>query len=343
MAAYRAMPRGSYEFLSPAKDQEATLRALKLDGKNLFYMATPSFLEKTMKIKAETITDLTTGKTISAKNGTITVALSPCDLRAFSSREMPGFVEIKTETDKFFEKNLAMVKDKIKVAEKSGISTARAKADVKNIKKLVLDKKFDSAADLLINSLEIKKIYTQLVNNGKGKGWTWCYLGPFPLSTQKGYFVTSGVNKFETEFIKEDMPPDFERTYSNFNDEPVKWEKFVTKPGKINFGNIYPWEADYTVSYACIGIESSKGQKATILSGSSDNIKIWLNGKKVHNMKRGSRDARLGQDKIDVTLKKGYNLIMFKVHNYINLYQIMLKVVPQERGTVKIVPPKGRK
>ena len=66
-------------------------------------------------------------------------------------------------------------------------------------------------------------------------------------------------------------------------------------------------------SYALITLESATAQSdVTMRAGSDDSIKVWLNGKVVHNnpIDRGSQDY---QDRFTVDLKRGDNLLLVKV------------------------------
>ena len=73
-------------------------------------------------------------------------------------------------------------------------------------------------------------------------------------------------------------------------------------------------------SYALLILESSKKQSdVTIGVSSDDSIKVWLNGEEVHknpvNRGRGGTPANINgyQDRFEVDLKKGANLLMVKV------------------------------
>jgi HEAT repeat protein len=69
---------------------------------------------------------------------------------------------------------------------------------------------------------------------------------------------------------------------------------------------------DNRVAYLYTRIWSPKGQKARLELGSDDGVKVWLNGQLVHanNVERG---AEPGQDRADVTLIEGRNLVLVKL------------------------------
>ena len=73
-------------------------------------------------------------------------------------------------------------------------------------------------------------------------------------------------------------------------------------------------------SYALLILESSKKQAGVTMGTSSDDsLKVWLNGEEVHKMAvnrgRGGLPANINgyQDRFEVDLKKGANLLMVKV------------------------------
>jgi len=80
------------------------------------------------------------------------------------------------------------------------------------------------------------------------------------------------------------------------------------------------WQIDLTqvvggdnrVAYLRTGVKSSKQQKATLEIGSDDGVKVWLNGKLVHS-NNTLRGVNPGEDKVNVTLKKGDNTILMKI------------------------------
>ncbi|MHC4461785.1 MAG: HEAT repeat domain-containing protein [Planctomycetota bacterium] len=57
---------------------------------------------------------------------------------------------------------------------------------------------------------------------------------------------------------------------------------------------------------------SVKSQKVRLELGSDDGIKVWLNGQLVY-ANNVTRAAGAGQDKVEVTLKQGWNLLLLKI------------------------------
>ena len=76
----------------------------------------------------------------------------------------------------------------------------------------------------------------------------------------------------------------------------------------LGFGNV-----DSHVAYGSIRVYSPEQQQTTMLVGSDDSVKVWLNGTLVHTnaVFRGSSDY---QDRFAVTLKQGINVLLVAVY-----------------------------
>lgn len=72
---------------------------------------------------------------------------------------------------------------------------------------------------------------------------------------------------------------------------------------------------DQVALYYAIYADSSADQDVTLLLGSDDACKVWVNGKQAH-VHRGTRAIAAGQDKIATKLKSGRNTIVVKVENF---------------------------
>ena len=67
------------------------------------------------------------------------------------------------------------------------------------------------------------------------------------------------------------------------------------------------------VAYGSVALDSPREQKTTMLVGSDDAVKVWLNGELVHNnpINRGASDF---QDQFPVILKEGTNILLVAVY-----------------------------
>ena len=72
-------------------------------------------------------------------------------------------------------------------------------------------------------------------------------------------------------------------------------------------------DVDNHVAYGSIALNSPRKQNTTMYVGSDDAVKVWLNGKLVHDnpVDRGASDY---QDDFPVTLKKGKNILLVAVY-----------------------------
>ncbi len=70
---------------------------------------------------------------------------------------------------------------------------------------------------------------------------------------------------------------------------------------------------DTHVAYGSLTLKSPRVQKTTMLVGSDDSVKVWLNGTLVHNhaVIRGADDY---QEQFSVTLRQGYNILLVAVY-----------------------------
>ena len=72
-------------------------------------------------------------------------------------------------------------------------------------------------------------------------------------------------------------------------------------------------DIDNHVAYGSLALDSPRAQNTTMLVGSDDAVKVWLNGELVHNnaINRGASDF---QDQFPVTLKEGINILLVSVY-----------------------------
>jgi hypothetical protein len=95
----------------------------------------------------------------------------------------------------------------------------------------------------------------------------------------------------------------------------VKWRVMpvASKPAQ-------PWLMDILgifggeqrVAYARTWIHSDSEQAAVLDMGCDDGLKVWFNGKLVHAV-NASRGLTPGSDKVTITLKPGWNVVLLKI------------------------------
>jgi hypothetical protein len=95
----------------------------------------------------------------------------------------------------------------------------------------------------------------------------------------------------------------------------VAWR--TVKPnaeGYVDLKAFFGADSDQTVSYLYRELESPADQEATVLLGTDDGAKLWVNGELVHTNKQ-HRTAAPEQESFKTRLKKGRNTILLKVNN----------------------------
>ncbi len=88
----------------------------------------------------------------------------------------------------------------------------------------------------------------------------------------------------------------------------------------VRGGQTDPWQVnlektiggDNRVAYLRTGVRSPKEQSAKLQLGSDDGIKVWLNGKLIHE-NNATRPVSKADDTVTVDLKKGWNSLMLKI------------------------------
>ena len=92
-----------------------------------------------------------------------------------------------------------------------------------------------------------------------------------------------------------------------------EWVSLGGRKGVINISELIG-STENAAAYLRARIWSAKQQRGTLQLGSDDGVKVWLNGRLVH-ANNAVRGVTPGQDKIDVTLKRGTNELLLKVTN----------------------------
>ncbi len=117
----------------------------------------------------------------------------------------------------------------------------------------------------------------------------WIILGPFPNCedcSTTSYHHDERCAGFYTDYLKsiggekDAVPKDGMKVkYSEKNIERT-WFKIHSTEDKIHLTYLKP--KDMVVAYAFCQVESSKNQKTVLSVGSNDGLRVFLNGKEVH-------------------------------------------------------------
>jgi hypothetical protein len=146
-------------------------------------------------------------------------------------------------------------------------------------------------------------------------------LSPFPAAQE-----TVSINfptPFETDFLAGDGCVDLSKIYGE-----VAWEPATANKGYLNFLRLLPAPEhyiEYSVGYAYFEIESIHQRETVLKCGSSDSIKIWLNGKEVLSVE-AQRSHIMGSDEAPIFLKAGVNRFVVKVDQKVGPWGFSISV-----------------
>jgi len=129
----------------------------------------------------------------------------------------------------------------------------------------------------------------------------WMVIGPFDNADDKG---------LQTVYPPE-REIDLAKSYPGKGGKRVSWRKVSRKNGLILLGDVIQPTTDIVVYGAC-RIISPDDRKATLLVGSDDGVKVWLNGKLVHTH-HAHRGLKPDEDRIPIRLRKGDNTLLIKI------------------------------
>ena len=92
----------------------------------------------------------------------------------------------------------------------------------------------------------------------------------------------------------------------------------------INFGKLYG-HAEHISAYALMRIFSPEQRPVAILVGSDDQVRLWLNGKLIHeNMQL--RSPAPDSDATPATLSAGWNTLLARVINATGQHALYLRL-----------------
>ncbi|MFO0937190.1 MAG: hypothetical protein U0798_11830 [Gemmataceae bacterium] len=140
----------------------------------------------------------------------------------------------------------------------------------------------------------------------------WLLLAPIPLAD--GESQSDAIDK---EKIKDEAklnPKEGDKV--KVDKLELTWKKQVAEDFYFDFNRLIGEVKEQQVGYAATTIISAEEVKDVILKvGSDDGCKVWLNGKEI-GKDTSDRALEKDQNEFDkLTLKKGANVLLFKVGN----------------------------
>jgi hypothetical protein len=137
------------------------------------------------------------------------------------------------------------------------------------------------------------------------------------------------IGPFGPELLRPYEPevhPDPSHPCKGPNGEKLHWKELPVVEGVqcLDFRKLF--RKDNASGYALTYIISPEEQSGTLLMGSDDTIKVWLNGDPVHQYTR-FRIGRPDEDRVEVRWKQGRNTLLVKVVNITGDHLFFLKCI----------------
>lgn len=148
--------------------------------------------------------------------------------------------------------------------------------------------------------------------NEEGYIRNWLILAPLPL--EEGQDGAAGNNKSQLPDEANLKPKDGAKV--SYKGKDLTWKKYQAKEDFVDFNDFLGAQTEDCVGYAvCFLVVPDETTGLRLKMGSDDQAKVYLNGKEVlkNDMARPlTKDEDTAED---VTLKKGTNVLVFKVVN----------------------------
>lgn len=147
--------------------------------------------------------------------------------------------------------------------------------------------------------------------NDEGFITTWLLLAPIPL--ENGQVGADAVDKQQLPKEAELQPKDGDKV--KVGGKELVWKKYQAKEFFFDFNAFLGKTTEDSAGYAVCYIQAASEMKdLTLKIGSDDQAKVYLNGKEVFKHDEG-RALERDEDSTEVALRKGVNVLVFKVIN----------------------------
>ncbi len=143
----------------------------------------------------------------------------------------------------------------------------------------------------------------------------WHAIGPF-RNPEPGKVALDLATPVDADFAaRGDGSVDLKATYI-VNGAGLVWKKAKAnnRTGYVNFTRVLA-TCEWCVGYAYVEFESIHPRDTVLKCGSDDGIRIWLNGKRIHQNEIG-RGYTANEDQIPIHLAAGMNRLLVKIDNY---------------------------
>jgi hypothetical protein len=162
---------------------------------------------------------------------------------------------------------------------------------------------FEAAGkDQQATRMEIPFVGLSLTPSARRFGLEWNLIGPFPAAD---------MNDLQTVYPPE-KEIDLAKKYKGKNDLGVGWRVVrADEKGYVRLDQALQPNTQ-ALAYGLAYVFSPDDRQAVILLGSDDGVRLWVNDELVHT-NPVYRAAAPDQDRVPVSLKKGWNKVLIKV------------------------------
>ncbi len=156
--------------------------------------------------------------------------------------------------------------------------------------------------ELKSTGFDLAMVAVNLVPAGRNFALDWNIIGPFEAKDMS-YLTTVYPPETETSLNK---------SYPGKNNQPVSWQVIKAPASGYVALNEMIQPNEQAVAYGLTYLYSPEPRQVTLLVGSDDGVKLWVNDTLVQT-NPAYRGAYPDQDRVSVNLKAGWNKVLIKV------------------------------
>ena len=143
---------------------------------------------------------------------------------------------------------------------------------------------------------------------------TWLLLGPVNVSTVKEPDEAQQESVFKNDAVTTvSVSAGKPVSAMTVNQQQLEWKQVSSDGDMIDLDRVYAGK-DYVYAYALAEINSPEATNVILALGSDDGVKVWHNGKLVHN-NWIPRPTNKDEDLVPLHLVKGSNQLLLKVQD----------------------------
>lgn len=172
----------------------------------------------------------------------------------------------------------------------------------------------------------------------------WLVLGPVPISDEKAPDEAAQKKAFAEDWLAEaggesGIRPEKGITIG-IDGKQYAWRFVRSEEESIDL-NLGQSAQELCIAYAAAEIHMGQATKTLLGLGSDDGVKVWLNGKLIHEHWTG-RGAQPDDDVVPVEFREGKNQLLLKVQNQRGPWGFVCRLMGDETLGTKLVNAAGR-